>query len=45
MLLKQFSTYIYMYLYMVVYNHWTGMVDWNGGVAKFSKVEVHTLLK
>ena len=34
----------------VVYNHWTGtvetgMVDWNGGIAKFSKVEFHTLLK
>ena len=24
---------------------WTGMVDWNGGIAKFNKVVVHTLLK
>ena len=29
---------------LVVYNHWTGMVDWNGGMEwwnrKFSKIEV-----
>ena len=29
--------------FMVVYNHWTGTVDWNGGIAKFSKIEIHTL--
>ena len=24
---------------------WTGMVEWNGGIAKFSKIEVNALLK
>ena len=27
----------YPYYYGVVYNHWTGTVDWNGGIANSAK--------